>query len=147
MRIGFASEAFPLCIPHVIARRIHQQTTAISEEKEEEGLTEKQEEALEEIKNELKWRMKNAKRRAVPNAEGQVIGFNTNAPKETILDHNDPYKVEWTDVSQDNEYFVGEKVSSLLLLKKKTHVCKRRFVFLSQKIQNINYPILGNKAL
>ncbi|KAG1222465.1 hypothetical protein G6F62_008954 [Rhizopus arrhizus] len=109
LRIGFASEAFPLCIPHVIARRIHQQTTAITEEKEEEGLTEKQEEALEEIKNELKWRMKNAKRRAVPNAEGQVIGFNTNAPKETILDHNDPYKVEWTDVSQDNEYFVGEK--------------------------------------
>ncbi|KAG1472212.1 hypothetical protein G6F56_001680 [Rhizopus delemar] len=64
--------------------------------------------ALEEIKEELKWRMKNAKRRAVPNADGQVIGFNTNAPKETILDHNDPYKVEWTE-PQEVDYFVGEK--------------------------------------
>jgi actin-related protein 8 len=77
------------------------------------GLTEKQEEALNEIKSELKWRMKNAKRRAVPNAEGQVVGFNTNAPRETILDHNDPYKVEWTDVENSNrpEYFIGEKVN------------------------------------
>lgn len=67
--------------------------------------------AMREIKGELKWRMKNAKRRAVPNAEGQVIGFNTTAFKETILDHNDPYKVEWTEVTQNNEYFVGGKVN------------------------------------
>lgn len=70
-------------------------------------------EALKEIKNELKWRMKAAKRRAVPNAEGQVIGFNTQAYQETIPDHNDPYKVEWTELKPGQpvpEYFVGEKV-------------------------------------
>lgn len=71
---------------------------------------EKHDIALREIRGELKWRMKNAKRRAVPNAEGQVIGFNTNGVKETILDHNDPYKVEWTDLSKGTEYYVGEKV-------------------------------------
>jgi actin-related protein 8 len=67
--------------------------------------------ALEELRGELRWRMKNAKRRAVPNAEGQVIGFNTTAVKETILDHNDPYKVEWTEVNKNIPYFVGEKVN------------------------------------
>lgn len=69
-------------------------------------------EALREIKNELKWRMKAAKRRAVPNAEGQVVGFNTQAYQETIPDHNDPYKVEWTEIAKGESpaYFVGEKV-------------------------------------
>lgn len=66
--------------------------------------------ALEELRGELRWRMKNAKRRAVPNAEGQVIGFNATAVKETILDHNDPYKVEWTEINKNIPYFVGEKV-------------------------------------
>ncbi|KAI7854151.1 hypothetical protein BDC45DRAFT_569273 [Circinella umbellata] len=71
--------------------------------------------ALREIKNELKWRMKAAKRRAVPNAEGQVIGFNTQAYQETIPDHNDPYKVEWTEVDKVHkpEYFVGDKALNL----------------------------------
>ncbi|KAG0173952.1 actin-like protein arp8 [Apophysomyces sp. BC1034] len=74
------------------------------------------EEALREIKNELKWRMKNAKRRAVPNAEGQVVGFNTQAFQETIPDHNDPYKVEWTEIQRNTpkpEYFVGDKALNL----------------------------------
>lgn len=113
MRLGFASEAFPKSVPHVIARRFinttqnndMEITTSETEEDEEKRL-----EALHEIKGELKWRMKNAKRRAVPNAEAQVIGFNTTAFKETILDHNDPYKVEWTEPSSDVEYYVGEKV-------------------------------------
>ncbi|ORY96639.1 hypothetical protein BCR43DRAFT_524696 [Syncephalastrum racemosum] len=74
-------------------------------------------EALREIKNELKWRMKAAKRRAVPNAEGQVVGFNTQAYQETIPDHNDPYKVEWTEIAKGEspEYFVGEKALNLPL--------------------------------
>lgn len=79
-------------------------------EEEEVQQAEKYDVALREIKGELKWRMKNAKRRAVPNAEGQVTGFNATAVKETILDHNDPYKVEWTEAT-NVDYFVGEKVS------------------------------------
>ncbi|KAI9282302.1 hypothetical protein BY458DRAFT_531241 [Sporodiniella umbellata] len=102
LRIGFASEAFPVCIPHVIARR-HRQP---SEFKPTDPTLPS--DALEEIKGELKWRMKNAKRRAVPNAESQITGFNLNAPQETILDHNDPYKVEWTE-PQGKDHFVGQK--------------------------------------
>ncbi|KAI9485473.1 MAG: hypothetical protein EXX96DRAFT_473196 [Benjaminiella poitrasii] len=110
LRIGLASEAFPVSVPHVIARkynRLINDTMRLDDEAVNNQ--EKYEEALRDIRGELKWRMKNAKRRAVPNAEGQVIGFNTNAPKEKIPDHNDPYKVEWTDVSSGADFFVGEK--------------------------------------
>jgi actin-related protein 8 len=92
-------------------------------EEEEAQQVEKHDYALREIKGELKWRMKNAKRRAVPNAEGQVIGFNTTAFKETILDHNDPYKVEWiepnTAAKNGVDYFVGEKVSTMWVAPRK----------------------------
>lgn len=73
------------------------------------------EEALNEIRNELKWRMKAAKRRAVPNADAQVVSFNSQAVHETIPDHNDPYKVEWTEVPSKGaaSYFVGDKALNL----------------------------------
>ncbi|KAI9256290.1 hypothetical protein EDC94DRAFT_523256 [Helicostylum pulchrum] len=121
LRLGFASEAFPKCVPHVIARRFknklqqdNMDMDVVTESEEDE---EKRQEALQEIRGELKWRMKNAKRRAVPNAEAQVIGFNTTAFKETILDHNDPYKVEWTETTSNAEYFVGEKALNLPISK------------------------------
>jgi hypothetical protein len=68
--------------------------------------------ALEAIEGTLKYRMKIAKRRAVPNANAQVISYNSQAVQEIIPDHNDPYKVEWTDADHEGrpEYFIGEKV-------------------------------------
>lgn len=71
--------------------------------------------ALEAIEGTLKYRMKMAKRRAVPNANAQVISYNSQAVQEIIPDHNDPYKVEWTDSDQEGkpEYFIGEKVCKL----------------------------------
>ncbi|KAK4519550.1 uncharacterized protein ATC70_009786 [Mucor velutinosus] len=112
LRIGLASEAFPISVPHVIARKLKTPVNTADDHMDIDQPEVNQEEydyALEEIRGELRWRMKNAKRRAVPNAEGQVIGFNATAVKETILDHNDPYKVEWTEVNKDIPYFVGEK--------------------------------------
>lgn len=100
-------------MPHVIARKYSSSssssTTQSHDEYEEPMDQERYEDALREIRGELKWRMKNAKRKAVPNASGQVIGFNSSGIKETILDHNDPYKVEWTDVNKAPDYLVGEK--------------------------------------
>ncbi|KAL0093135.1 hypothetical protein F4703DRAFT_1902984 [Phycomyces blakesleeanus] len=111
LRIGLASEAFPKTVPHVIARHIAQPIPEIPDEE----VDEENEEAIEEIKGELKWRMKSAKRRAVPNAEGQVVGFNTQAYQELIPDHNDPYKVEWTEINpaKKPDHFVGEKALNL----------------------------------
>lgn len=70
--------------------------------------------ALDAIEGTLKYRMKQAKRRSVPNANAQVISYNSQAVQEIIPDHNDPYKVEWTDPSANGRrpaHFVGEKVS------------------------------------
>ncbi|CAH1760596.1 11694_t:CDS:10 [Entrophospora sp. SA101] len=61
------------------------------------------------IKKELKDRMKAAKRRPVANAQSQVHSFNKSAHSEIIADHNDPYRVEWTDVDDGSTYYIGEK--------------------------------------
>jgi len=54
--------------------------------------------------------MKAAKRRPVANASSQVTSFNRSIQSEIILDHNDPYKVEWTAVDEDVDFYIGEKV-------------------------------------
>lgn len=105
---------------------------------ENESDQEKREAALRDIRNELKWRMKNAKRRVVPNAESQVIGFNATGYKETVLDHNDPYKVEWTDVSQQTEYFVGEKALNVPMAKDTPYYV--RYPWRNGTLNNQDYP-------
>jgi hypothetical protein len=69
--------------------------------------------ALTAIERTLKYRMKQAERRSVPNANAQVISYNSQIVQEIIPDHNDPYKVEWTDADGNGEraeYFIGEQV-------------------------------------
>ncbi|RIB19956.1 hypothetical protein C2G38_1964548, partial [Gigaspora rosea] len=39
--------------------------------------------------------------------------FNKSARPETIADHNDPYKVDWTVVDENVNYYVGEKALRL----------------------------------
>lgn len=65
---------------------------------------------LQEIEYDLKMRMKAAKRKPVNNAKTQVRSFNTSTRPERILDHNDPYKVEWTDPAVEGEFIIGQKV-------------------------------------
>ncbi|CAG8504899.1 10896_t:CDS:10 [Acaulospora colombiana] len=160
LRIGYASEAFPYVVPHVIARKMRIENQVEKDkmnvdnneevkEKNEDGkdpqekeikdltdeniapksespedwsggsATEEVEEedeeqfknVVNEIKKELKERMKNAKRRPVANAQTQVLSFNKASRPEIIADHNDPYKVDWTMIEEDAEYYVGEKVN------------------------------------
>ncbi|CAO3636423.1 unnamed protein product [Cunninghamella blakesleeana] len=151
LRIGLASEAYPITIPHVIGRRIHKITQennnnnknstnnndndnnndddSSTKEKEnhmeidddnddDEADSNNQQyyDALKEMRSELTWRMKNAKRRTLPNADNQVISFNSQAPMETILDHNDPYRVEWIDIKNgtvEEDVFVGDNALRL----------------------------------
>ncbi|KAJ1987513.1 actin-like protein arp8 [Dimargaris cristalligena] len=56
---------------------------------------------------ELRQRLKDAKRRPVNNALTMVTNFNEKAQPELISDHNDPYKVEWTDVKRQEPYYTG----------------------------------------
>ncbi|RIB12504.1 hypothetical protein C2G38_2200470 [Gigaspora rosea] len=78
-------------------------------EEDEEQFTQ----VLNEIRKELKDRMKTSKRRPVANAQAQVLSFNKSARPETIADHNDPYKVDWTVVDENVNYYVGEKALRL----------------------------------
>ncbi|CAG8721495.1 7162_t:CDS:10 [Cetraspora pellucida] len=78
-------------------------------EEDEEQFTQ----VLNEIRKELKDRMKTSKRRPVANAQAQVLSFNKSAHPETIADHNDPYKVDWTVVDEKVDYYVGEKALRL----------------------------------
>ncbi|KAG2203224.1 hypothetical protein INT46_002506 [Mucor plumbeus] len=140
LRIGLASEAFPISVPHVIARKLN--TPVNGDDKmdidQPEINQDEYDYALEELRGELRWRMKNAKRRAVPNAEGQVIGFNTTAVKETILDHNDPYKVEWTEVNKNIPYFVGEKALNVPVSKNSLY--NVRYPWKNGTMNNQDYP-------
>ncbi|CAG8438531.1 16245_t:CDS:2 [Acaulospora morrowiae] len=87
-------------------------SSGAAEEIEEED-EEQFKNVVNEIKKELKDRMKNSKRRPVANAQTQVFSFNKASHPETIADHNDPYKVDWTVIDEDAEYYVGEKALRL----------------------------------
>ncbi|KAK3817305.1 MAG: hypothetical protein J3Q66DRAFT_282815 [Benniella sp.] len=113
LRIGKASDAYPVAIPHCIARRMPMDDNAMEVDVEEEAQDSDNLDYLREIENDLKIRMKAAKRRPVPNAKSQVKSFNTSSEPERILDYNDPYKVEWTDPAAEGDYVIGQKALNL----------------------------------
>ncbi|KAF9911550.1 actin-like protein arp8 [Linnemannia zychae] len=157
LRVGRASDAYPIITPHCIARRIrvpppslaitngstkaaaepqgaaestttgeaagedsHDNDQAMDvddEDEEDEPNTPVpdvvNDRFLQEIEYDLKMRMKAAKRKPVNNAKTQVRSFNTSTRPERILDHNDPYKVEWTDPTTEGEYIIGQKALNL----------------------------------
>ncbi|KAF9438414.1 actin-like protein arp8 [Entomortierella beljakovae] len=188
LRIGRASDAYPVATPHCISRRIHKIPTATVANTENSGLeTSKEAEAsadnnnseekksktegdetgdaeddndmdvdgdddesndsevpdvvndryLQEIEYDLKLRMKAAKRRPVPNAKTQVKSFNTSTRPERILDHNDPYKVEWTDPASEGEYVIGQK--ALNLPPSKNHSFRLCWPILGGKLNDRDY--------
>ncbi|KND01663.1 uncharacterized protein SPPG_03461 [Spizellomyces punctatus DAOM BR117] len=120
LRVGRASDAFPKEVPHVIVRKVretrdstevHQTRSAnpgaIAQTfpdtiRDEPGL-------YDPIQEDIRHRMRTQKIRAVPNAHSQVVGFNSQATPETIPDHNDPYKIEWTELNDLESYIVGPK--------------------------------------
>lgn len=54
--------------------------------------------------------MRSNKRRMLPNSKDLVQSFNRRTLPETIKEHNDSHRVEWTDVSQNpREYYVGNE--------------------------------------
>ncbi|KAG0209940.1 actin-like protein arp8 [Mortierella sp. GBA30] len=161
LRIGRASDAYPVATPHCIARRMRgaatpgsgpidkhemssqiagaaaeapsvgtdnpDQPTAMKDMPNDENAmdidgedTQEVDQSdvvndrfLKEIEYDLKMRMKAAKRRPVPNAKTQVRSFNTSTRPERILDHNDPYKVEWTDPAVEGDFIIGQKALNL----------------------------------
>ncbi|KNG83489.1 chromatin remodeling complex subunit (Arp8) [Aspergillus nomiae NRRL 13137] len=123
LRIGLASDALPKTVPMVIARK---STTSESEDREEpcpKRLKTDDGSELEPEKMfgsefssqyttmaaELKTHMRQNKRRTLPNSKEMVINYNRRTVPETISEHNDPMRVEWTEIPDAApEYIVGQ---------------------------------------
>ncbi|EEH38989.2 hypothetical protein PAAG_01451 [Paracoccidioides lutzii Pb01] len=127
LRIGLASDALPKTTPMVIARKSHEN------EAEEDGgeprpkrlklddgrLMEPDKMFGPEFSSqyttmcaELRAHMRANKRRTLPNSKEMVINYNRRTVPETISEHNDPMRIEWTEVPSDPkqapEYLTGE---------------------------------------
>ncbi|RPB20758.1 actin-like ATPase domain-containing protein [Terfezia boudieri ATCC MYA-4762] len=130
LRIGLASDALPRSVPMVIARRSDKAEFEVGppypnrkkadagengeeeEEQEEEPMFGPEfSHQLREMSTELKQRMRNNKRRILPNSKDLVISYNNRTAAEVVKEHNDPNRVEWTEVPQDSppEYYVGKE--------------------------------------
>ncbi|KAF2086735.1 actin-like ATPase domain-containing protein [Saccharata proteae CBS 121410] len=123
LRIGLASDALPKTVPMVIARKWPQN------ESEEDGqprpkrlkVDNEVPEQCEKwfgdefssqyhtMSTELKMRMRGNKRRVLPNSKELVVNYNKRTPPETISEHNDPFRIEWTEIAEDApDYLVGQ---------------------------------------
>ncbi|PWY73610.1 actin-like ATPase domain-containing protein [Aspergillus heteromorphus CBS 117.55] len=123
LRIGFSSDALPKTVPMVIARKSR---TSESEDREEpcpKRLKMDDGSDMEPDKifgpefssqyttmmADLKTHMRQNKRRTLPNSKEMVINFNRRTVPETISEHNDPLRVDWTEIPEPApEYIVGQ---------------------------------------
>ncbi|PWW73583.1 actin-like ATPase domain-containing protein [Tuber magnatum] len=126
MRIGLASDALPKTFPNCIARKADKaeyeeeercpkrmKVAEEDEDSDDEGprFGEEFETQFNTMSNELKVRMRHNKRRILPNSRDLVLSYNHRTPPETIKEHNDPYRVEWTDTGKNRapDHFVGNE--------------------------------------
>ncbi|KAI5782655.1 hypothetical protein EDC01DRAFT_619162 [Geopyxis carbonaria] len=127
LRLGFASDALPKSIPNVIAKRAEKAEFETEErwpkraklndnDADRDDSSEDDERApfdkeLAQMATELKQKMRSNKRRMLPNSKDLVLSYNRRTVPETIREHNDPYRVEWTEVNakEPKEYYVGQE--------------------------------------
>src|ERR1700722_1570642 len=50
------------------------------------------------MSTELKTHMRLNKRRVLPNSKEMVVNYNRRTPPETISEHNDPLRIDWTEL-------------------------------------------------
>jgi actin-related protein 8 len=111
LRIGLASDALPKTIPMTIAAKFptnesetceprpkRQKLDAHPEQQFGEEFTKK----FTKMSSELKIDMRANKRKVLPNSKELVINYNRRIDPEKIPEHNDPMRIEWTDVSKDD---------------------------------------------
>jgi actin-related protein 8 len=129
LRIGLGSDALPKTIPMVIARRWKE-----SECEEDGGEPSPKRMKLEgavpadalpekwfgeefgntymAMSSELRTRMRQNKRRVLPNSKELVINYNRRTPPDTISEHNDMDRVDWTELPADPskapDHFCGQ---------------------------------------
>lgn len=119
LRIGLASQAYPKTIPFVIAHKMRKDPVEEEDTEMENVGTESQYQMSEEefdaayatVYRDFRERMKFYKRRILPNAHDLVANYNRKSEPEEIADHNDPSRVEWTDLEELGypDFLIGEE--------------------------------------
>ena len=113
LRIGLASDALPKTVPMVIARRWPRSEC---EENDGEPSPKRRKTSDGELLApekmfgedfdtqytrmcaDLKVHMRANKRRVLPNSKELIVNYNKRAPPETISEHNDPMRIDWTEI-------------------------------------------------
>jgi actin-related protein 8 len=127
MRIGFASDALPKTVPMVVAWQAAQSECEEGDGeprpkrvKLDNGAEPLPEQRFGEafakdftaMSTELKQRMRMNKRRVLPQSRDMVVSYNRRTDHDTITEHNDTMRVEWTDVTREGkgapEYIAGK---------------------------------------
>ncbi|OGE53496.1 hypothetical protein PENARI_c007G09541 [Penicillium arizonense] len=123
LRIGLASDALPKTVPMVIARKAATSESEDYAEPKPKRFKAEDDSELEPEKAfgsewsshfnrmsaELKVHMRQNKRRMLPNSKEMVVNYNRRTVPEIISEHNDPMRVEWTELSNPPpEYVVGQ---------------------------------------
>ncbi|KAL8790761.1 MAG: hypothetical protein Q9213_000385 [Squamulea squamosa] len=116
LRIGLASDALPKTVPMVIAKRWR-----FNESEEDGGEPRPKRLKLDNgspmepekmfgeefasqyatMCTELKVHMRSHKRRVLPNSKELITNYNKRTPPETISEHNDPLRIDWTEIPKD----------------------------------------------
>ncbi|CDO53838.1 hypothetical protein DV113_003252 [Geotrichum candidum] len=124
LRVGLASQAYPKTTPFVIA---HRMTANGANEEEDQRIPPRGEEtsdsmfgddfknAADAVNRDFRERMRFYKRRIVPNSHELVVSFNKRVKghAESIPDHNDPGRIEWTEPGANERYITGERALNL----------------------------------
>lgn len=126
IRIGRATDAFPLTVPAVIA--VKKKDAPKGEDQrgpypyrtvDASGthFTEDFDHFRDIVTKDFKARMKYYKRRILPNSRESASNYNKKQEPEKIADHNDPYKKEWLDLKEPENrsrpVFVGDEALKL----------------------------------
>ncbi|KAI9895072.1 MAG: actin-like protein arp8 [Vezdaea aestivalis] len=132
LRIGLASEPLPKTIPMVIARRSKQSESEEGggeprpkrirldggeDEAPERAFGDEFNSQYSQMSTALKVRMRNNKRRLLPNSKELVVNYNRRHEPDTISEHNDPHRIDWTELPANPEkapeYFTGHAATRL----------------------------------
>ena len=127
LRIGLASDALPKTVPMVIARRSQRsefegdgEESAPKRRKLEGEIQEEPEKMFGEefatqyskMCGDLKVHMRANKRRVLPNSKELIVNYNKRTPPETIREHNDPHRIDWTEIPENTRdapsFFTGK---------------------------------------
>ncbi|KAK9475785.1 hypothetical protein V1514DRAFT_339047 [Lipomyces japonicus] len=119
IRIGLGSDAYAKTVPAVIAHRIDNENENDSndndnnDDNDNNNNNDQFERVYKIMQADFKERMRFYKRRIPSNSHESVTSFNKRVIPEEIPDHNDPYRIEWTDVNLQTprapKFFIGDQ--------------------------------------